>query len=80
MGIKILHTADIHIGLRFSGRDYPSALKDKLISEPLNTLERMIVLANSKKCDLFVIAGDMFDKIGISKAEVKRQPMYSISF
>lgn len=72
MGIKIFHTADIHIGLRFSGRDYPSSLKDKLISEPLNTLERMIGIANSKKCDIFVIAGDMFDKIGIPKAEVRK--------
>ncbi|HEX2867213.1 MAG TPA: DNA repair exonuclease [Ignavibacteriales bacterium] len=72
MSVKIFHTADIHIGLKFSGRDYPQDLKDRLVAEPLETLKRMVRLANENKCDLFVIAGDMFDRTNISKAEVRK--------
>ncbi|MCU7496448.1 MAG: hypothetical protein HF314_09325 [Ignavibacteria bacterium] len=72
MSIKIFHTADIHIGLKFSGRDYPQPLKERLVSEPLETLKRMVRMANDRKCDLFVIAGDMFDRTNTPKSEVKK--------
>lgn len=72
MSIRILHTADIHIGLKFSGRDYPSDLKAKLVAEPFNTLQRMVDIANLRKCDIMVIAGDMFDRTSISKTEIRR--------
>lgn len=72
MSIKIFHTADIHIGLKFSGRDYPQHLKNSLVAEPLETLKRMVQMANGLRCDLFVIAGDMFDRTNIPKTEVKK--------
>lgn len=72
MSIKIFHTADVHIGLKFSGRDYSPELKSKLQAEPLDCLQRMVDKANSGQCDLFVIAGDMFDKINIPKADIKK--------
>ncbi|MGE5430651.1 MAG: metallophosphoesterase family protein [Syntrophomonadaceae bacterium] len=72
MNIKIFHTADIHIGLKFSGRDYPQDLKDRLVQEPLETLKRMVKTANERKCDLFVIAGDMFDRTNTPKTEVRK--------
>lgn len=70
--IKIFHTADIHIGLKFSGKDYPPDLRQRLVAEPMNTLERMVAIANGKKCDLFVVAGDMFDRITAAKQDVKK--------
>lgn len=72
MSIKIFHTADIHIGLKFTGRDYPSTLKNRLVAEPLETLKRMVEIANSRKCDFFVIAGDMFDRTNIARTDVKK--------
>ncbi|MGE5497281.1 MAG: metallophosphoesterase family protein [Syntrophothermus sp.] len=72
MSIKILHTADIHIGLKFTGRDYPSGLTEKLVADRHDTLERIVELANSNACDLIVIAGDMFDRITVSKADVRQ--------
>lgn len=56
--IKILHTADIHLGrefpfLRDKGREHRNQL--------LWTFERIIDLAISENVSLFLIAGDLFD-------------------
>lgn len=56
--IKILHTADIHIGAAesFLGADANSRRFETLI-----TFERIIDLAATEKVDLIAIAGDLFD-------------------
>jgi exonuclease SbcD len=56
--IKVLHTADIHLGREFpflheKGREHRSQL--------LATFERIVDLAISEKASLFLIAGDLFD-------------------
>ena len=56
--IKILHTADIHLGrefpfLREKGREHRNQL--------LGTFERIVDLAIGEKASLFLIAGDLFD-------------------
>ena len=56
--IKILHTADIHLGrefpfLREKGREYRSQL--------LRTFERIVDLAIAEDVSLLLIAGDLFD-------------------
>lgn len=67
--IKIFHTADLHIGMRFNG--YPEPIKTSLQEARLNVLSNMVVLANEEKCNLFVIAGDLFDRItGIDKKTI----------
>ena len=64
--IKIFHTADIHIGMKFS--NYPEPVKGYLQEARVDVLDNMIKLANEEKCNLFVVAGDLFDKItGIDK-------------
>lgn len=72
MKIKLFHTADVHIGLKYSGRDYSPELRSKLQAEPLNCLQRMVDKANESRCDLFVIAGDMFDRVSIPKSDIKK--------
>lgn len=56
--IKILHTADIHIGAAesFLGADANSRRFETLI-----TFEKIIDLAKAEKVDLIAIAGDLFD-------------------
>ncbi|MDD4504368.1 MAG: metallophosphoesterase, partial [Clostridiaceae bacterium] len=67
--IKIFHTADVHIGMKFS--NYPEPVKGYLQEARVDVLDNMIKLANEEKCNLFVIAGDLFDKItGIDKKTV----------
>ncbi len=56
--IKILHTADIHLGKEFSflrekGREYRNQL--------LATFEKIVDLAISEDVSLLLIAGDLFD-------------------
>lgn len=71
MTLKILHTADLHIGLKFM-RGYDPDVREKLIEARFDTLKRLVKIANEEKCDLFVIAGDLFDSTRISKKDVLR--------
>lgn len=69
--IKIFHTADLHIGMRFS--NYPEPIRSSLQQARLDVLDNMIQTANGENCNLFVIAGDMFDRItGIDKKSITK--------
>lgn len=68
MTLKILHAADLHIGLKFT-RGYGPDVREKLIEARFDTLKRLVNLANEEKCDLFVIAGDLFDSTRVSKKD-----------
>ena len=69
MAIKIFHTADLHLGMCFAG--YPE-IQDKLINARYETLENMINIANKEECDLFIIAGDLFDRVTMKVREISR--------
>ena len=64
--IKIFLTADLHIGMLFNR--YPEFIKEDLRNARIKTLDRMVRTANHLECNIFVIAGDLFDKVnGISQ-------------
>ncbi len=56
--IRILHTADLHIGAECS---YLGAYAPKRQYEVLLTFEKIISLCNDNKVDLLLIAGDLLD-------------------
>lgn len=71
--IKIFHTGDLHIGMRFKG--YPEPIKSSLQQARLDVLTNMVQMANEENCNLFVIAGDLFDRItGIDKKTITQVP------
>ena len=70
MNLRILHTADNHIGLSFN--HYPDAARERLIDERFASLERLVATANERKAHFLVIAGDLFDKTTITKAQIER--------
>jgi DNA repair exonuclease SbcCD nuclease subunit len=70
--LRIFHTADLHIGLQYPGYKENPRLRKNLIDERTCCLERMIAAANNKNCDLFVIAGDLFDRKSISSSDLKK--------
>lgn len=70
MGLKIFHTGDLHIGMKFS--NYPDLIRNNLIEARFETLEKMIFRANKEQCNLFIIAGDLFDKINIAVRDILR--------
>jgi len=56
--LKILHTADIHLGARFSGLGNKGALQREQL---LVTFKSVIATAINEKADIVLIAGDLFD-------------------
>ncbi len=76
-GLKVLHTADIHLGRPFSFLPGPAARahRDRL----RRTFSRLIDRANDEGFDLLVIAGDLFDSgrpdqdtVGFAAAQLRR--------
>ena len=67
MEIKIFHTADLHLGMRFAG--YPD-IQDELINARHETLENMVEVANQESCTLFVMAGDLFDRTTLNVKDI----------
>ena len=69
MTIKIFHTADLHLGMKFAR--YPS-IQNELINARYETLEKMVEIANRERCELFVITGDLFDRVTVKSVEIKK--------
>ncbi len=70
MPIRILHTADNHIGLSF--QRLPERVRERLLEERFAALGRVVDLANARKAHFLVVAGDLFDKLTVSSAQVGR--------
>jgi exonuclease SbcD len=70
MSLRILHTADNHIGLSFN--QYPEPARERLIEERFASLGRLVATANERAAHFFVVAGDLFDKTTLTKAQVER--------
>jgi len=70
MSLRILHTADNHIGLSFN--QYPPAARERLLEERFTSLERLVTTGNDRKAHYLVIAGDLFDKTTVTKAQIER--------
>jgi exonuclease SbcD len=71
MGIKIFHTADVHLGMKFA-RGYAPEVQSALIEARFETLACMVRTANEKGCSAFVVAGDLFDNQRVPKKDVLR--------
>ena len=64
--LRIFHCADLHLGLRFSR--YPEGLGEARFT----SLEKMVERANAEACDLFIVAGDLFDTLQVPKRDLLR--------
>lgn len=69
--IRLFHTADLHLGLKFTRGGYSPALQKRLVDQRLETLRSMVELANTRACGVFVIAGDLFDTPRVAKGLVR---------
>lgn len=70
MSLKIFHTGDIHLGMKFN--TYAPGVKDSLVEARFTSLENMINKSNELNVDIFVIAGDLFNAIQVLKRDIKR--------
>ena len=60
MSIRIVHTADNHVDLKYS--KYELVARGRLCKERLDSLARVVEVANVEQAHVLVIAGDLFDK------------------
>lgn len=64
--LRFLHTADLHIGLKYS-----SGIKEEtrklLFENQLKVLKNIVDISIERKADVLLIAGDLFDSSSVSK-------------
>ena len=70
MPIRIVHTADNHIGMPF--RQHDDETQKRLLEERFTALERLICEANENHADFFVISGDLFDSPRVKNSYIER--------
>ena len=70
MPVRILHTADNHIGLPF--KQYPEQVRAQLVAERFAALVRLVETANERQADFFVVAGDLFDSIRVPVRDIRQ--------
>lgn len=68
--LKVFHTGDIHIGMKFN--NYGDGVREVLSDARFTALENMIEKSNELNSDIFVVAGDLFNSIQISKRDINR--------
>lgn len=69
MSLKIMHTGDIHLGMKFT--QYPQISKELEEARYLS-LEKVVKAANNKNCNLLAVAGDLFDKTTVKDQNILR--------
>jgi len=70
MAIRILHTADLHLGMKFTGR-YAQEVRERLVKARFETLRALVETANDEGADLFVIAGDLFHNQNVARRDTR---------
>ena len=69
MSLRIFLTADIHLGMKFAG--YPEA-QAVLVEARFRALEKVVAEANARQSELLVVAGDLFERVSVARADVLR--------
>jgi exonuclease SbcD len=70
MPIRIIHTADNHIGLPF--KQFPADVAKRLIEERFLALGRLVTVANGRNAHFFVVAGDLFDSTRVKVGDIDK--------
>ncbi|NLM52356.1 MAG: DNA repair exonuclease [Firmicutes bacterium] len=72
MVLKVFHTGDLHIGRQYTNRGYPEDVRQELVEARFRVLEQMVAMANEEECQLFVVAGDLFERLKIKEEQILR--------
>ena len=68
--MKIFLASDVHLGMKFAGH-LPS-VQEKLIEARFEALKRCVDIANDRDCELFVVGGDLFDRVSVVKSDIQQ--------
>lgn len=69
MNLNIFHIADLHLGLSF--RNLPEA-QETLAEARYDTLQKTVDQANKAEADIFVVAGDLFERISMNVGNIQK--------
>jgi DNA repair exonuclease SbcCD nuclease subunit len=69
MSLKILHTADVHLGAKFLGLGRKGEYQREQL---LQAFDETVNLAIRERVDLLLIAGDLFDSPNVSRSLIAR--------
>jgi len=72
VGLKVFHTGDVHLDMLYRNRGYPEEVRSKLMEARYQVLEQMVETANRQECHLFVVAGDLFERVTVKEQQVLR--------
>jgi exonuclease SbcD len=67
--LSIFLTSDLHLGMKFAGLP---EVREELCEARFACLQRLVSLSNQRRSDLLVIAGDLFERISVSRRDVER--------
>lgn len=69
--MKILHTADLHLGSAMNAKLSPERAKERK-AELFSTFEKLAERASLAGAEVFIIAGDLFDTKSLLKRDIER--------
>lgn len=67
MTLKIFHTGDLHLGMTFRNRSYAESVRKSLVEARFETLVELVEKANKERCQLFLVAGDLFHRTNVAE-------------
>jgi DNA repair exonuclease SbcCD nuclease subunit len=70
MSIKIIHIADVHVGMSFATASFGSALGKERRREIKETTIRVIERCETQEVDVLLIAGDLFEETYVTLSEL----------
>jgi exonuclease SbcD len=69
MSLSIFLTSDLHLGMKFASLPDVQA---ELAEARFLSLQRLVETANGRRAELLIVAGDLFERIGMPKKDVRR--------
>jgi DNA repair exonuclease SbcCD nuclease subunit len=69
VSLRIMATADVHLGMKFASY---RTIGTQLIDARFEALRNVVRAANERECNLLVVAGDLFHRVGVASAVILR--------
>ncbi len=67
--LSIFLTADLHLGMKFA---HLAEVQAELVEARFQCLQRLVETANRRKAALLVVAGDLFDRVSVTRRDVEK--------
>src|SRR5512138_3319618 len=67
--LSIFLTADLHLGMKFA---HLAEVQTELVEARFQCLQRLVETANKRKAPLLIVAGDLFDRVSVTRRDIER--------